>query len=257
MFYLQESDIAAGSLSVTEQREQVVEFTESFLSLRSSALLHKPNRRGNNGRGRIKEVEQLLGSNLTYGVIRDGESEYFLRQPTDAAYKSMYPRMVNFWPSAYVNSLQEGIERVRGEDYAFIIDSPMAEYIANKKPCEFYAMEPFLDSREYAFSMRKGNILRQVIDTELIKLKENGEMQTMFLRWWVGECNPKPQTNSPLTTTTSPWRFATAAQGSSSCILLPNLILNLIVILIGHLLITRTFRSQHYMYTIYTLLHST
>lgn len=111
-----------------------------------------------------------------------------------------------------------GVDRARRENYAFILDSPTAEYVASRDPCDLYTIEPFLDVAAYAFAVRKRSTpthqqqqqqpgstppstssgfnnmreLRQAIDREMRRLKQSGEMQTMYLRWWRDECSSSP-----------------------------------------------------------------
>lgn len=111
----------------------------------------------------------------------------------------MWARMTTHWARAFVHSVQEGIERARRGGYAFIIDTPTAEYAAGRQPCDLYTTEPFLDVMSYAFVMRKADFrLRHAIDRELRKMKWSDEMQTMFLRWWKNECIPPRSGSSPL-----------------------------------------------------------
>ena len=68
MFFLkwnyQEADLAAGPLTVTEERSAVVAFTDPFLEFRYTAIIKKPRKR----KMRIRTAEQLLDSDLPYGV---------------------------------------------------------------------------------------------------------------------------------------------------------------------------------------------
>ena len=56
--------MAAGPLTVTEERSAVVAFTDPFLEFRYTAIIKKPRKR----KMRIKTAEQLLDSYLPYGV---------------------------------------------------------------------------------------------------------------------------------------------------------------------------------------------
>ena len=62
---IQEADVAAGPLTVTPERSRVVSFTDPFLEFRYTAVINKPRKR----KSRIKTAEQLLNSDLPYGVV--------------------------------------------------------------------------------------------------------------------------------------------------------------------------------------------
>ena len=208
---LKEADIAAGALVVTDLRRQFVDFTEPFLSLRSSAIIRKPHtsppsspthgrrRRRSTTTARppptrahttrIRNAVELLISELSYGVVRGSVVERDMSTSEDPLTKALWSRIATFWPPALVDSVQEGVERARRQPYAFIVDSPIAAYVAGRQPCELYVTEPFLDQMTYAFAVRRGSQrLRAALDRELRRARSSGEMQAMYLRWWRDEC---------------------------------------------------------------------
>jgi len=204
---MKDADIAAGSLIVTDLRRQFVDFTEPFLSLRSSALIRKhfsPSLSSNSRRPPattpppppptiIRSAADLLASELTYGVVRGSEVERSMSTSRDAVTRALWSRIATFWPPAFVDSVQEGVERARREPYAFIVDSPIAAYVAGRRPCQLYVTEPFLDQMTYAFAVRRGATrLRVALDGALRRARFAGEMQAMYLRWWRDECNAVP-----------------------------------------------------------------
>ena len=175
---------------VTKERMAVVDFSEPFLSLRSSALLRKPKGGKRQRQQRITNSQSLLDSNITFGVITNSIGHRILATSSESKNHAIWERMVSFGKSALVRSLEEGVDRSLREKYAFILDSPMAEYKASRKPCDFYATEPFLEVMTYAFVLRPDEFrLRQMVDRELKKMKHSDEMQSLYLRWWRDECN--------------------------------------------------------------------
>lgn len=193
------------------------------MTFRSSALIRKPKRKK---KIRIKTAKDLLKSHIPYGVIQNSITQTQFRTSWNQTYRQMWAKMATTWPSTFVQSTQEGVERARRERYAFILDSPAAEYIAGRKPCDFYTLEPFLNLKHYAFAVRKASRLKHLINSQLQVMQANQELQTIYLKWWNSECIPKKEpTMRPRdlrtpdyfgrsqTTTTEPypWRYATAA----------------------------------------------
>ena len=210
MSTLQDADIAAGSLIVTDLRRQFVDFTEPFLSLRSSALIRKPlasppstphhdrrrRRRSTTTTrplprlrrpARVRTAAELLASELSYGVVSGSAVQRGMSTSRDNLTRALWSRIATFRPPALVDSVQEGVERARREPYAFIVDSPIAAYFAGRRPCELYISEPFLHRMTYAFAVRRG-ALRAAFDRELRRARATGELQAMYLRWWRDEC---------------------------------------------------------------------
>jgi len=127
---------------------------------------------------------------MTFGVVENSAAYRILAASNDPLKTMLWKQITSFQSPVVVFGTQEGIDRARREDYAFILDSPMAEYVATRRPCDLYATEPFLDVMTYAFAMRRNDSrLRSVIDSELRKMKLSDEMQTMYLRWWRDECD--------------------------------------------------------------------
>lgn len=133
--------------------------------------------------------EQLLTTDHVYGVLRDSPVQDLLSTSRDPTHRAMWARMSSFWPTTIVDSVQEGVERVRSERFAFIVESPTAEYLATRRPCDLYATEPFLQSMSYAFAVRKGEAaLKATLDDQLRRMADSSELQMLYLRWWKDEC---------------------------------------------------------------------
>jgi len=202
--------------------------------MRWSALLRRPsshdpnsahpsNRRPLSSTGytvssrRLTTASQLLRSDIPWGVVENSVAHQMLATSVDPIAQALYHRMTSLSlssssyrggsstssPDPFVRSVQEGVDRARRERYAFILDSPTAEYVASREPCDLYTIEPFLDVATYAFAIRKrgplsatssstvgddSRQLRLAIDREMRRMKQSGEMQQMYLRWWRDEC---------------------------------------------------------------------
>ena len=118
----------------------------------------------------------------------------------------MWTRMTRFWPSASVNSLQEGLRRVRNRKYALIVDAPLAEYLIARSPCDLYAIEPFLEKQQYAFVVAKQSSLKHGLNQQIHNMLQNADMQDMYLKWWINECKNLPESNpcvAPIMNSTS------------------------------------------------------
>ena len=196
---------------MTPERAQVVDFTDSFMAFRSTALLKKPRGRGRGRRYRVETSEDLMQSDVIYGVIDGSILQRVMRTSEEPMIRGMWARMVNFWPTAFVQSVQEGLARITRENYGFIVDTPLAEYLIGQEPCELYAIEPFLNTRRYAIALRKGDVLKAEIDEQLRLMHEKQVMSEFYLKWWRSSCdlyvpnNDKPRrSTTPSYTTKSP-----------------------------------------------------
>ena len=184
------------------------------MTWRPTALIKKPRRK----KDRLESAQQLMDSGYTYGTVQDSSTHKLFLDSDTQLYKNMWSRMMTFWPPSFVHSIQEGEQRARMERYAFIVDSPIAEYLANRRPCDLYTIEPFLGLSQYGFAVTKNNDLVHRLNIEMTRLEESQQLQLMYLKWWRGECQRKrtsgtsrPRKHATTTTSTmqSPWRYAT------------------------------------------------
>ena len=63
--------------------------------------------------------------------------------------------MSNARPSVFVNNTPEGIDRVKGGKYAYILESTMNEYIT-KRQCDLMQVGGLLDAKGYGIGTPQG-----------------------------------------------------------------------------------------------------
>ena len=150
----------------------------------------------------LKTVDDLLMADMTFGVLRDSAAARDLRQPNSYLHRRLWSRIVTFWPTTVVDSAEEGLQRARTERYAFIIDTPLGEYHAGRRPCDLHTIEPFGTIRSYAFGLsRTGPIRVDLVNTHLRLMHDTQILQTLYLKWWRDQCThqryPQPFPNRP------------------------------------------------------------
>lgn len=75
-------------------------------------------------------------------------------------------------PEVFVNSYEEGIQRVRNSKgkYALLIESPKNDYINVRKPCDTMKVGQNLDSKGFGIGTPLGSPLRFVGNLNLITM---------------------------------------------------------------------------------------
>ena len=136
-------------------------------------------RPSNDHRRRVASALQLMQSpEHEFDVLRGGVAHHRLSTSSSPLYRAVWAR------SALVDRLPEGLDRVRRRrQLALIVDSPTAEYVVTRRPCDLYATEPFLDVAAH---------LRTAVDRRLVRLRRDGVLQELYLRWWRTECEHWP-----------------------------------------------------------------
>jgi len=148
-------------------------------------------------------VELIQSADYEFGVLRGGVAHHQLSTSTEPLYLTAWARLNAFWPSALIDRLPEGLDRVRRHrHFALVVDSPTAEYVTTRRPCDLYATEPFLDAVAYGFAIGRrvagADVLRAAINRQLARLRRDSVLQTLYLHWWRSQCNDVVQ-KSPST----------------------------------------------------------
>ncbi|CAG2118249.1 unnamed protein product [Medioppia subpectinata] len=88
-----------------------------------------------------------------------------------------------------VDSRQEGIERARNSNYAFIQESVANEY-AMDQYCELTAIDDKKENyhREYALGLQKGSAHKADIDRAIKQLKNDGTLDKLKRKYWRRGC---------------------------------------------------------------------
>ncbi|XP_052281246.1 glutamate receptor-like [Dreissena polymorpha] len=132
---------------------------------------------------------------IAYGTLASGSTQDFFKNSNVPTYTRMWYYMESATPSVFVQSMEEGIKRVRESKgkYAFLMESVYNEYANNQKPCNTMKVGHNINSNHYGIATRKLSILRYIfyeITLGVLKLTEEGVIDRMKKDWWgnKGEC---------------------------------------------------------------------
>lgn len=104
----------------------------------------------------IESVEALAKqTKIKYGVLRGGSTESFFRNTNFSTYKRMWTFMKEAKPDVFVNSNEEGVNRVltaKNSLYAYLMESTGIEYEIETN-CELKQVGGWLDTKSYGIAM--------------------------------------------------------------------------------------------------------
>ncbi len=175
---------------ITEHRKRVVDFTRPFLTVEATVLLRKP---PEDAPREVLSVRDLLNHpTLKYGTLDRGIIRRAFRLSNVSLYRDMWTYMKDNHDAVMTTSNDDGIERVRKENYAFIIPNSIAEYIIRRKPCDLEMVDSFLLKAGYGLAVLKNSKLRNSLDRAIETLEKDGYLKRLYNKWWVerGECHP-------------------------------------------------------------------
>ncbi len=86
-----------------------------------------------------------------------------------------------------VESLSQGIEKVRQGKYALITSSFFAKYYANRLPCDLETIgEPFAQ-QSYGFAVPINSPYREAFENHILQLQDSGYLEYLEEKWWRGD----------------------------------------------------------------------
>jgi len=192
-FCHQEAALVAAPITYSDQRAQVINFTEHLMTFDTVVLMKKT--------ASVKRinspVELAERSDIKYGLVKDGFTDNFFNKSDKQFYRDMYAKMDK---SQLPSTSGDGVRKVRDSDgkYGFMIDSSTAEYWVNKQPCDLYTFRlgSALDCHKYAFAVKRdprenlnSNNLWVRLERGIKKLKSEGELERLKAKWWPHECS--------------------------------------------------------------------
>ncbi|XP_067125930.1 glutamate receptor ionotropic, kainate 2-like [Centruroides vittatus] len=152
----------------------------------------------------ILTVEDLeKQSNIRYGCLEGGSTATYFKTSDVPIYKRMWTTMESVQPSLFTKSVEEGIQRVLKENYAFFMESAAIEYVTEKH-CNLMQTGGLLDSKGYGIATPSGSPYLQLFSSAILKLQEKGVLHALKEKWWRNKdgrkCSPKSNTpnNTPL-----------------------------------------------------------
>jgi len=191
---MQEADLAAAPMTVSDERREAVDFTDPFMNFGSEILMKKPGAASDGSTTQIPPLPTITSVRdlahqtvIKYGVIQNGRTADFFRKSTDPAYKVMWDEMSNNPDYGMVAKTKIGVDRVRQSDgrYAFITEGTTADYWVHQQPCDLVSVDGKMDQRSYALAVRRGSPLKARLDAALGQMKAAGELDRLRQKWWI------------------------------------------------------------------------
>ncbi|KAL0853117.1 hypothetical protein ABMA27_012883 [Loxostege sticticalis] len=132
----------------------------------------------------IQSAADLAAQNsIQYGTLNGGSTMTFFRDSNIDIYQKMWQHMSTASPPALVSSYEEGVRRVLGGNYAFLMESTMLDHRV-QRDCNLTQIGGLLDSKGYGIATWKGSPWRDKISLAILELQEKGVIQILYDKWW-------------------------------------------------------------------------
>ena len=179
LFIKQRADFAIADLTVTDFRKEYVLFTDPFMTTGLAILIHKNHSQGINSFANL--ADQTV---VKYGVLSTGSTHLMFNQSTDPLISRMYQQMTQT-PDVFVDSLKEGIRRVKSTPFAMIVEQSSAEFITGRD-CDLVFIEDQANyyPRDFALALPKNSPHLAKFNLAINAMKTSGKMQEIFNRYY-------------------------------------------------------------------------
>lgn len=184
-----EADVAIADLSVTAARDEVVDFTTPFIQTGITVLGKKSDVGNQSTVAAFLLPEGDTGVNAT--VLRHGSTQAFLSEASCPVLKKIYAKIMQAERAGsdrLVNTLAEGVERVRGGGVAMFMEHLYARNQVNQD-CSLTTVGDPLNTIDWALALPKGSPYTQLFSRAIHKLKASGQIDQLKLKLWL---KPRP-----------------------------------------------------------------
>ncbi|XP_077995962.1 glutamate receptor ionotropic, kainate 2-like [Glandiceps talaboti] len=136
----------------------------------------------------IQSLEDLAyQQKVVYGTIEGSSLQKFFEK---RAHVGIYERMWNFMthvnPSPWVETDNQGYQRVKDEDYAFLWDAPILEYLKQTE-CELMTVGKPFNLKGYGIATPQGADYRDKISFHILQMQEQGKLEELRKKWFERE----------------------------------------------------------------------
>ena len=139
------------------------------------------------------DLEHLISNkDYKYGTINNSQTYKYIME---VAAGEEFQVMRRFWQTPegqaqLVPNVSAGLEKARKEKYAFIMESMMAKYHINKRPCDLTTVGEQFGTRSYGLALPVDSPILEEMHSGILEMIEEGDMDELERRWFVdsGEC---------------------------------------------------------------------
>ncbi|XP_050407966.1 glutamate receptor ionotropic, kainate 4 [Patella vulgata] len=130
----------------------------------------------------VDSFESLADNDdISCGTVKNSATKHFLQMGTKPVFKRLWNKMI--YSDGLVANSSEGEKKVASGNYAFVFDHLINSY-AEGEYCNMKVVATPILMQEHGIGMKEGALFKTSINIELLKLKENGQIQDWKKKWW-------------------------------------------------------------------------
>ena len=133
----------------------------------------------------LRTAPDLLTQNyFRYGTLNYGFIAHAFSTTNNSALRQIWSNMLTSEDPVFTSTNAEGLERVRRENYIYILPSTIASYVASRPPCDLVSTDKFLLQKHFALALQKNSLLLDDVNWALSQLEATGALNRLYNKWW-------------------------------------------------------------------------
>ena len=179
--WLQEAEIGAAPMTITVGREEVVDFTYSFMSFEAAAVIY---RRHPREIPRIQTLEDMVENKFQFATLKGSNIFKVLKSSKKEIHQDVI-KSINGSSSGLASSYDEGLRRAKWDkQYAFLMESSTANMVTRSQPCDFEMIPLGIYRRKYAMVVKNHSPLRDLLNRAIVDLQVEDAFSQLTDKWF-------------------------------------------------------------------------
>ncbi|XP_063675309.1 glutamate receptor ionotropic, kainate 2-like [Bolinopsis microptera] len=135
-------------------------------------------------------VDLISQDKVKWGTVNGTNAQILLQAAKAPDLVEVYKKMQT------VNSVEEGFEKARNEEYIFFYGGAIVAFEANTQPCNLQIIGERLFSFGYAFGFPPQSPYLETFNSALLNLSGRNELDALWKKWSKGDCAQKGKKSS-------------------------------------------------------------
>lgn len=175
--YFQMVHMACGPLSITTEREEVVDFTFPYMTVGLTFLVKKPQVGCDLP---FTDIQGLLDSGLAMCMPRGAVCYDLLKRSKNPLCQRVLKRILQSGENAFVQSIDVGLQRAKEGQFALLYDQTGIDVFSDN----LVAVGPIFLPTFYGLATPKGSPLCRTLGKVVKELLEEGEIEHLWNKWF-------------------------------------------------------------------------
>ncbi|XP_035510890.1 glutamate receptor ionotropic, NMDA 2A [Morone saxatilis] len=175
--------MAVGSLTINEERSEVIDFSVPFVETGISVMVSRSN--GTVSPSAFFQNPYAYSPPFRFGTVPNGSTERNIRKN----YPAMHQYMVKYHQTGVVDAL---VSLKTGKLDAFIYDAAVLNYMAGRdEGCKLVTIGSgyIFATTGYGIALQKGSYWKRQVDLAILAIIGDGEMEELEAQWLTGICH--------------------------------------------------------------------